>query len=182
MAPDYAPAVHSNLGILAAQSGDWDEAIRRFEECLHIEPAHRQALMGLATTTLAAGRFDEAVVAHRRALGQNAGPEAVLRRGLGVAYLELGLLEDAERESLAALRLASEDVATMLTLARIYAERGEVESGERMCERALALAPGAPAVVSAVEALRVELHPGAEHDLPAGSDDLGGDDEPGASP
>jgi Tfp pilus assembly protein PilF len=92
-----------------------------------------------------------------------------------VAYLELGLLEDAEREALAALRLATEDVATILTLARIYADMGKVESSQQMCDRALALAPGAPAVTSAVEALRVELSPGAGGEPPAGG-------TPGGSP
>jgi len=157
IAPDFAPAVRSNLGILAAQSGDWDEAIRQFEECLRLQPSHPQALLGLANSALSAGRFDEAVVAFRRALAQQAGPEVLLRRSLGVAYLELGLLEDAERESLAALRLSSEDPATVVTLARIYAEMGEHESAEQMCARALELAPDAPMVRAAVEALREEL-------------------------
>jgi Flp pilus assembly protein TadD len=157
LAPDYAAAVRSNLGILAAQAGDWEEAIRQFEECLLEAPRHEQALIGLASSYLRSGRFDEAIVAYRRALAARAGPEVELRRSLGVAYLEMGLLEDAEREVRTALRLAPQDVTTFFTLARIYAAMDDPATAERMCEKALELEPNAPAVAAAVETLRTEM-------------------------
>jgi tetratricopeptide (TPR) repeat protein len=151
IAPDYESAVRSNLGILATQEGDWNEAIRQFEECLRIDPGNGVALRALAVSLLSAGRFDEAIVALRRALTANAGGEAELRRSLSVAYLETGLLEDSEREALRALRLAPQDVVAVLTLGKVYARRGDREEAEAMWKRARAIAPGVPAVERAIE-------------------------------
>jgi len=151
IAPEWEASARTNLGIVDAQEGDWEGAIRQFDKALARDPSRATALRGLAGACLAAGRFDEAVVAHRRALAAHAGPESELRRGLGAAYLELGLLEDAERESLAALALDPRDVVATVTLVQVYRRRGETEAAERMAARAREIAPGAPAVEEAVQ-------------------------------
>jgi Tfp pilus assembly protein PilF len=151
MASSFEPAARANLGILATQEEDWNEAIRQFERTLEVDPDQPAALVGLAAAYLSAGRFDDAVVMHRRALAAEAAPEGALRRSLAVAYLEVGLLEDAEQEALAALRFDPEDVVAILTLGRVYRLRGDEESAERMWARAREVAPRAPAVERAID-------------------------------
>jgi Flp pilus assembly protein TadD len=158
MAPSFEPAARANLGILATQEEDWSEAVRQFQRVLEVDPGQPSALVGLAAAYLSAGRFDEAVTMHRRALAAEAAPEGALRRSLGVAYLELGLLEEAEQESMAALRFDPEDIVAILTLGRIHRFRGDEESAERMWARARQVAPHAPAVERAIEeAERVDV-------------------------
>ncbi|MFN8176631.1 MAG: tetratricopeptide repeat protein [bacterium] len=168
IAPDYEAAVRSNLGVIAAQQGDWTEAVRQFQECLSIEPSQANALAGLGPACLAAGRFDEAIVAFRRALAAGAGPEPLLRRSLSLAYLEAGLAEDARREAETALRLAPTDVANVLALARVAASQGRAEEAEKLFDQARRLAPGAPAVERAIEEARrgAEPRPHAKTDSP----------------
>ena len=151
MAPDYGPAVRSNLGILAAQEGDWREAIRQWEECRATEPDNRGALLGLGSAYLSVGRFDDAILVLRRAIALGFRPEAPIRRSLAVAYLESGLLEDAAAEGEAALRFAPSDVATLVTLVRIRTNQGDPDEAARLAARVRALAPGAPAVERALE-------------------------------
>jgi len=151
LAPDYEAAARANLGILATQEEDWGEAIRQFERTLKADPDQRAALVGLAAAYLSAGRFDDAVVMHRRALAADAAPEGDLRRSLGVAYLELGLLEEAAAESMAALRYDPEDLVAILTLGRVHQLRGDLDAADRMWARAREVAPRAPAVERVIE-------------------------------
>lgn len=152
MAPDFGPAVQSNLGILAALEKDWPEAIRRFEECVRLQPSHLTGLLGLGAAYLAVGRFDDAIVHYRRALEQPGAPLAIVHLDLATAYLEAGLPEEAEEEALAALRLDPEKVATVVTLFRIYLRQGRPQDAERMRRRALEINPGSPAVRQALQA------------------------------
>jgi hypothetical protein len=52
---------HSNLGMALMQRGEFDEAIKRFEEALRIDPKCEDAQCGLGVTLARQGRFDEAV-------------------------------------------------------------------------------------------------------------------------
>lgn len=155
IAPDYTTAVRTNLGIMAAQSADWREAIRQFDEVLRVEPAHPGALGGLGAAYLSSGRYDEAIEVTRRALANRVPPEGPLRRNLALAYLGAGLLDEARQEGEAALRAGPQDVSTVIALVRIYTARGEEAAAKAMAERARQLAPGAPAVEQGLrEALR----------------------------
>jgi tetratricopeptide (TPR) repeat protein len=149
--PSYESAVRHNLGILASQESDWDEAIRQFEAALAADPDSPNALIGLATAYLSDGRLDESLVAHRRALADSAGPEGAIRRSLAVTYLEMGLLEDAEREVLISLTLDPKDIVAVLTLGKIYTLRAQPEAAALMWEKARSLAPGMPLVERTIE-------------------------------
>jgi Tfp pilus assembly protein PilF len=155
--PSYEGAVCNNLGILAAQQEDWEEAIRQFEACLAADAPGTNVLGNLGMAYLRTGRLDDAIVAFRRVLSRSSGNEVVWRRNLALAYLENGLLEDAEKEALLVLGRAPADVATVLMLGKIYARQGKADSAERMWVRAQELAPGAPAVQEAIRAARSEL-------------------------
>jgi tetratricopeptide (TPR) repeat protein len=163
IAPDYEAVVRSNLGVIAAQQGNWSEAVRQFQEALAVDPSYPNALAGLGPACFAAGRFDEAIVAYRRALAAGVGPEYALRRSLALAYLEAGLAEDARREAEAALRLEPQNVDTVLALARVASGQGRRAEAEQLFDQARRLAPGAPAVERAIEEARhaAEGRPGS---------------------
>ena len=151
IAPDFAGVVRSNLGLLAAQESNWEEAIRQFEECLDVDAANATALVGLATAYLSAGRLDDSILMYRKALASKAGPEGVLRRSLSVAYFEAGLLKEAETEALAALRVDPNDVIAVLALGRVYASEGRHYDAREAWARARRIAPGVPAVERAID-------------------------------
>ena len=150
IAPDFGPSVRANLGVLASTERDWPEAIRQFDECLVFDPRNPRALAGLGAAHLAVGNLDKAVVAFRRALDVGGAPEVPLRRSLAVAYLETGLPEEAERECLAALRRAPDDVGTVLVLGRIRVRQGRTSEADALWEKARRLAPGSATVERAI--------------------------------
>ncbi len=150
LAPDYAGAVHNNFGILAAHDGDWDAAIEEFEASLEADPANGSALSNLASAYLSSGRYDEAIVTFRRALLRPDANEAILRRSLGMAYYESGLLEDAEDELVAALRLDPRDLLSILTMAKVCIEQGRPSEAETWWSTARQFASNAPAVERAI--------------------------------
>ena len=157
LSPDYEPVVRTNLGVMAAEQQNWSEAIRQFKEALALDPAQPNALLGMGPACLAAGRIDDAIVAFRRALSFEVGPEPVLRRSLALAYLEAGLEEDARREATAALRLAPGDVGNVLALAHVAATQGRREEAEDLLTRARRLAPTAPGVTEEMDRIRGQL-------------------------
>jgi Flp pilus assembly protein TadD len=151
ISPEYSPLVQSNLGVLAAQSGDWQEAVRRFNECVVLDPTHVGGHLGLGLAYFELGRFDDAIVAFRRTLDLPGAPVVQVHRNLAAAYLEAGLPEEALREARAALQLDPEDVASVLTMGRAYLVEGRSEEASRMFRRAEQMAPGVPAVRKAID-------------------------------
>lgn len=150
LAPDYAGAVRNNYGILAAHEGNWDAAIREFEASLAADPTNENALANLASAYLTSGRYVDAIVSFRRALLRPGGNEAVLRRSLGMAYYESGLLEEAEGELEAALRLNPRDLLSILTMAKLCVESGRASEAETWWATARQFAPNVPAVEQAI--------------------------------
>lgn len=150
MAPDYAGAVHNNFGILAAHEGDWDLAISEFEASLEADASNANVLSNLASAYLTSGRFDQAIVAFRRALLRPEANEAILRRSLGMAYYESGLLEEAEDELVSALRSNPQDLLALLTMAKVCMETGRESEAQTWWETARQFAPNSPAVEEAI--------------------------------
>ncbi len=150
IAPDFESAVRNNLGILAAHQGDWPTAIREFEASLESNPENTGALSNLASAYLSSGRFDEAIVALRRALLRPEANEPTLRRSLGVAYHESGLLDEAETELVEALRLDPRDMVAILTMAKVCVETGREREAEQWWSTARQFAAGSPAVERAI--------------------------------
>jgi Tfp pilus assembly protein PilF len=154
LSPGYEAVVRCDLGVLSAREGDWESALREFRRSLAADPDHELSLVNQAATYLTAGRFEEAIVSYRRLVQGGIGEPAFVRSRLGLAYLEAGLLEEAEWESLEALRMDSGQIVAVVTLGKVYARQGRTEAAERMWEKARQLAPGAPAVEQAIRDAR----------------------------
>ncbi|MBL8920553.1 MAG: tetratricopeptide repeat protein [Myxococcaceae bacterium] len=87
------------------------------------------------------GRPQLALAALEQQLRREAPP--ALRRRLGEAYLDLGRLDEAERELRSALS-AGPDVATSLSLASVELERGHLERARAAVDRLYEQIPATP--------------------------------------
>lgn len=143
-APGFAGKVRWMQGMWAVQDRDWGTAAQRFAEVVRLDPADEGARFVLASALLSTGRFAEAAEQYERILGAGSKQEAVVRRNLGMAYVELGRLDDAERELTAARGLAPADPAVLLALARVRAAQGETDEANRLRDEARRLPPPAP--------------------------------------
>ncbi len=111
---DFA-ASHLNLGILYARRGDFDRAIREYQQALSIPEAY----LNLSIAYLATGRLDEALAAAQ---------EGVRRRGewgdahkiLGDVYNAKGMFPEARAAYQEALRLEPSGPQIHLDLGRLY--------------------------------------------------------------
>ncbi len=59
---------HQMLGQLSVMDRDFESALGHFGRALEIEPEHRNALQGMASSYRAMGRIEEALVGYRRIL------------------------------------------------------------------------------------------------------------------
>jgi len=82
-APNHAD-LHYRLGLLARQTGDYEQAIRSFKSAIAINPSYSKALVKLAICLKECGAVDEAIEMFQRALRLG-------RRYVDVHY-QLGLL------------------------------------------------------------------------------------------
>jgi len=105
-----------------------------------------------------AGRSREAIETCRAGLKHHSGYLSA-RVTLGRALLEVGEVEQAERELKEVLRLAPENLAALRGLAEALHRRGDCASALAHYEIALALAPRDVELQQTVAALRHELHP-----------------------
>jgi len=122
--PDILDA-HQMLGQLATTQRRFDDALGHYRRALELDPAHKNSLMGMASSYRALGRSEEALVGFRRAL-EVSGHDT--RATLAIADIEfkLGRLDEAAR--------ALDDAAdTTEAPALIYNKLGEVraEQGRR---------------------------------------------------
>jgi choline-sulfatase len=126
--PDILDA-HQMLGQLSTTQRRFDDALGHYRRALELDPAHKNSLMGMASSYQALGRREEALVGFRRVL-EVCGPDT--RASLAIADLEvrLGRLEEAARA-------LDEAAATTEVPGLIHNKLGEVRaeqgrSGEAM--------------------------------------------------
>ncbi|MDF2266574.1 tetratricopeptide repeat protein [Streptomyces coacervatus] len=83
-------------GQLAFERGDLEEALRRFQAAVRLDPDQRAAQAGQGRTLAALGRTTEALSAYRVALDRQPCPQYALE--LGELYESLGMAEAARAE------------------------------------------------------------------------------------
>ena len=129
--------------------GLWQEALAELEAATRLAPDVANGWNNLGSVYLALQRPADAVRAFRRALEAGSG-EAVVRRNLAGALLEMGDLPEARRQIEITLRLSPADPAGWLRLGRIASAQGDAPTAREAYRRALALDP-------TLEAARKEL-------------------------
>ncbi len=104
----HNPGAEGELGEMAWQARNWDDAITHFRAALRIDPGNEAALVGLGKSLLSAGRASEAVGPLEMAAKMAPG-DPTAHYQLSFAYRHLGRAADADRE-MAAYRRAYDQV------------------------------------------------------------------------
>ncbi|MEW6320779.1 MAG: tetratricopeptide repeat protein [Acidobacteriota bacterium] len=116
------------------------------------------AFAQLAEEYRRAGAYDDAVGVARAGLVHHAGYLSA-RITLGRALIELGALDEAERELDIVLRSAPDNLAAIRGMGEIYQRRGSAGQALTYYRRALELARHDPELEDAVDALAREVEP-----------------------
>ncbi|MEO1044814.1 MAG: tetratricopeptide repeat protein [Pseudomonadota bacterium] len=120
--PDPRSVVLVDDARSALNSGETDKAIGLFEAALAIDPANRQAYLGLAETARANGLPGKAIGLYRRILEIEPNNIAALS-GQGRAYVQRGATEKA-KGNLARLRDLCEENCVEVTLLAAALDQG----------------------------------------------------------
>jgi len=144
--------VQNKLGVIANLGGNLEEAAKRFEQAVKLNPAYTEAALNLAITLNELGRTDEATGIFEN-LNHNikdksskldsfaAGKIANEHYKVGTLYQEFGLYIEAVEEYRKALRLKPmADVQTKLGIA--LRDHGDLEGAARELENARETNPG----------------------------------------
>lgn len=145
IAPQFA-AAWNQLGTIAYQSGQRQEAEKYFRTALEHEPGAYSPLVNLGGVLVNLGRWEEAWEINSRAVRRQ--PEDALARvQLGAACWALGKIEEAIVHLREAKRLDPDHFAQpQLLLANIYLERGDWVAAARELDELLARRPDSPEV------------------------------------
>lgn len=129
--------VRYNLGVALLHDGRVDEALDQFSQVLAMAPKHMESLVNVGGIHLSQGEPDKALKAFTKALAVWDVP--VVRANLGVAYLQLGHLEDAERHLRQAIEMAPEMPDALTNLSSVLIQTGRMEEAVEACQKALAV-------------------------------------------
>ena len=153
---DPANAIYRNaLGVIRLDLRQPKEAQAEFVKAIEVDPRYAEAHHNLGLAHAEQRRFDEAVVAYRKALTfpTYASPE-VAYHNLGNAYLGLNKLAEAEDSYRAALRLESRRVETHYNLGALLALMGRKGEAKQEFQAVRDIDPASPFAELAAEALK----------------------------
>jgi len=144
--PAEQAAYLERAGQLAWERGDLEEALRRFQEAVRLDPDQRAAQAGQGRTLAALGRTTEALNEYRVALDKEPCPQYALE--LGELYESLGL-EPAARVEYDLLRAQVSDEAAGgvdddLVLGVFEADHGDPQAAVRRLRAEWQRQPGIP--------------------------------------
>lgn len=129
--------VRYNLGVALMHSGRVDEALEHFRLVLKATPKHLESLVNIGGIHLSRGEADLAMKAFTTALSVWDFP--MLRANLAVAYIQLGHLEDAERQLRTALEGNPEMPDALTNLSTVLMRTQRTEEAVEMARKALAV-------------------------------------------
>lgn len=133
----------SRLGRDAAEQGQWDQAETLFRDALGVSTSDDRAHAGMAESLWQRGERELALGHMEHALRLSADdPKHLLR--LGRMYLEVGRLDDADVQSLAALAAERESADAWTLRGDCLSARGKQDEALAAYHRALAMRPDAP--------------------------------------
>lgn len=129
--------IRYNLGVALAHDNRTDEAIEHFKLVLRDAPRHLESTLNLGGLYLAKGDPDMALRTFTSALTVWDIP--AVRANIAVAYLQLGRLEDAERELRRALAENDKMPDAWTNLSSVLVHKGDFADAVAAAERALAI-------------------------------------------
>jgi len=136
-AADY----HSNLGVVFADAGQFDEAIAEFQSAVSLRPENAETLGNLGNALQAKGELDEAIGIYGKALALRPNLPG-MHFSLGNALRARGRWEQAIAAYQQALAITPGYADAWVALGVVFKEAGELEQAIAAYRRALALRPG----------------------------------------
>ena len=146
----------SRAGMEAMREGQWDTAEELFAGALEVSTADDRAHRGLAESMWQRQERDAAIRHMEQAVRLSAGDPKLVQR-LGRMYLEVGRLDDADRQSMAALDSDRQSADVWALRGDCLNARNKPDEALSAYHRALALQPDFPSVqLQAAEIYRVK--------------------------
>lgn len=137
--PDTAEGMN-NVGLTHVEQGDWDEALRRFEQAASIDPHHAEAQNNLGNALRQQGQLEQAIDCFRRALAADPN-NARAYFHLGQTLSALGRLAPAAASFSRSLRLEPNNVEAGVSLGISLMMQGKLDEAEQCFRQALELQP-----------------------------------------
>lgn len=134
------PTALQLAGLLHAELGEIEPAIRCMQESLRLFPQQPEVENNLGNALAAAGRRPEAVDCYARAV-RLAPKYQEAWRNLGLCYLELDLPEDARRCFERCVAISPDDAVSWLALGNAHQRCLELEQAAQCLRRAIELRP-----------------------------------------
>jgi tetratricopeptide (TPR) repeat protein len=133
--------MHNNLGVALDGKDASEEAIKEFQEAVHLKPDYLEARYNLGVALYKGGQLDAAINEFRMALRIN--PNYVQAyHNLGLALSAKGDLEGAIREYRSALEINPRYVLVYNKLGIVLAGRGDLDGAVLEFQKALQIDPG----------------------------------------
>ena len=158
--PEIA-AVHFELGLLLADMGDSEAALRSLSRVVELEPQHSQAWRALGDALVQTGDAEGAARAYSQQFASSVTDLKTLEQLSAVEAGQMDVAEDVVREF---LNIYPTDLAALELLGRMHMRINQFESAESVFRRALELAPSfRSARLGYVSALHKQLKPEEEN-------------------
>lgn len=131
--------VRYNLAVALMEDGQVDEALNQFRQVLAYSPKHLETMINIAGIHLTRGEGDLALKVLTSALVVWDLP--VVRANLGMAYLQMGRLEEAERHMKMAVNAAPNMPDALTNLSTALLRLGKLDEAARAANQALEVMP-----------------------------------------
>jgi Flp pilus assembly protein TadD len=150
------PLYHNAVGAVLLNVGRFPDAQAEFQKAVELDPTYADALHNLGSAYAEQGKWEEAIVAYRKALAQTiyASPENTYNN-LGYAYWALDRRREAEEAFRAALQLEPKLVPSHFWLAVLLDKEGRKDEAKAHFQAARDLEPGSMLGKRAAEVLKV---------------------------
>ena len=133
-------APYTELGIIAAETGDWANAMTYFNKALHIDPGYATAHYNMGNTLARQGDYEGAVAAFKEAIHHD--PEFLMAYdNLGKSYFRLGKWDDALSAFDDALKLRPDFAQALVGKGVVYHSRGQYRLAIETYNKAIAIRP-----------------------------------------
>lgn len=150
------PLYHNAVGAVLLNIGRYADAQVEFEKAVELDPTYSDAYHNLGSALAEQARWDEAIVAYRKALAQTiyARPETTYNN-LGYAYWALDRRKEAEEAFRAALQLEPKLVPSHFWLGVLLEKEGRKAEARAHFRAARDLEPASTLGRRAAEVLKV---------------------------
>jgi predicted O-linked N-acetylglucosamine transferase (SPINDLY family) len=157
-------SARNNLGIALSERGEWGAAVRELEAAVQLNPDNVESRGELALALVETGEFLRAFDEFQRALAL-APEQENLCFDLGVALMQFGHVTLATQVLEELVRRRPEDFGLLVTLANLMLTIRRPGAALTYADRARALQPDAPAIVSVYAIARQQLCEWGDFDL-----------------